>query len=230
MEVTGGGGRPEGAGALVASGVLRVATGIVIKRAKILFRRSTLYAAAGFAATGALVSLFGRTLECETIAWVGTDYKTLPHPMLPDPVDAERLVVHGGQKVVHLLGRSLYLPRHSIQETPLVGRTYVQKRLSDVRFHRLVADAPRVKYFNGGPRRVGRYSHLSVKTRIITEVINNTLLHKSPDMHNVKHKLLKNRRPSHHVKHDETQVPPKRRRAGKQAPSRHPVRLNLSLK
>jgi hypothetical protein len=128
--------------------LLRVATGIVIKRAKILFHRSTLYAAAGFAATGALVRLFGRTLECETVPWVGTDYKTLPHPMLPDSVDAERLVVHGGQKVVHLLGRSLYLPRHSIQKTPLVGRTYVQKGLSDVKFHRLVGDAPRISTVN----------------------------------------------------------------------------------
>jgi hypothetical protein len=28
-----------------------------------------------------------------------------------------------------------------------------------------------------------------------------TLIHKSPDMHYVKHKLLENTRPSHHVKH-----------------------------
>jgi hypothetical protein len=59
---------------------------------------------------------------------------------------------------------------------------------------------------------------------------NNTLLHKSPDMHNVKHKLVTNTLHSHHVKHDDTQVPRKCRRAGKQAPSRHPVWLDLSLK
>jgi hypothetical protein len=50
-----------------------------------------------------------------------------------------------------------------------------------------------------------------------------TLLHKiSPDMHIVKHKLVKNTLPCHHVKHDDTPVPPKCRRAEKQAISRHP--------
>jgi hypothetical protein len=34
-----------------------------------------------------------------------------------------------------------------------------------------------------------------------------TLLQKRPDMHYVKHKLVKNTRPSHHVKHDDTRVP-----------------------
>jgi hypothetical protein len=44
------------------------------------------------------------------------------------------------------------------------------------------------------------------------------------DMHYVKHKLVKNTLPSHHVKHDDTQAPPKCRRAGmqlKQVDSRH---------
>jgi hypothetical protein len=57
-----------------------------------------------------------------------------------------------------------------------------------------------------------------------------TLLHKSSDMYFVKHKLVKNSLPTHHAKHDETEVPPKCRRAGKQAVSRHLVWLNLSLK
>jgi hypothetical protein len=49
-------------------------------------------------------------------------------------------------------------------------------------------------------------------------------------MHYVKHKLVKNTFPSHHVKHDDTRVPPNCRRAGKQALSRHPVWLDLNLK
>jgi hypothetical protein len=57
-----------------------------------------------------------------------------------------------------------------------------------------------------------------------------TLLHKNPDMHNVKYKLVKSTLPSHYVKHDDPKVPPKNRRAGKQAANRHPVWLDLSLK
>jgi hypothetical protein len=49
-------------------------------------------------------------------------------------------------------------------------------------------------------------------------------------MHYVKHKLDKNTLPSHHVKHDDTRVPPNCRRAQKQAASRHPGWLDLSLK
>jgi hypothetical protein len=56
------------------------------------------------------------------------------------------------------------------------------------------------------------------------------LLHKIPDIHNVKHKLVKNTLSSHHVRHDDIQVPPKCRRAEKQAASRHPVWFDLSLK
>jgi hypothetical protein len=56
------------------------------------------------------------------------------------------------------------------------------------------------------------------------------MLHKITDIHNVKYKLVNNTPPSHHVKHDDTQVPPKCRRAEKQAASRHPVWLDLSLK
>jgi hypothetical protein len=56
------------------------------------------------------------------------------------------------------------------------------------------------------------------------------LIHKSPDMHYVKHKLVKNTLPSHHVRHDDTRVPPNCRRAEKQAVSRHPGWLDLSLK
>jgi hypothetical protein len=60
--------------------------------------------------------------------------------------------------------------------------------------------------------------------------INLTLLHKSPDMHYDKHKLVKNTLPSHHVKHDDTRVPPNCIRAEKQAVSHHPGWLELSLK
>jgi hypothetical protein len=49
-------------------------------------------------------------------------------------------------------------------------------------------------------------------------------------MHFVKHKLVKNTLPSHHVKHDDTQVPPICGKAEKQALSRHPGWLDLSLK
>jgi hypothetical protein len=50
-------------------------------------------------------------------------------------------------------------------------------------------------------------------------------------MHDViKHKLVKNTPPSNHVKHDDTRVPPNCRRAEKQALSRHPGWLDLSLK
>jgi hypothetical protein len=57
-----------------------------------------------------------------------------------------------------------------------------------------------------------------------------TLLHKIPDMHYVEHKLVKSTLPSHHVKHDDTRVPPNCRRADKQALSRHLGWLYLSLK
>jgi hypothetical protein len=36
-----------------------------------------------------------------------------------------------------------------------------------------------------------------------------TLLYEIPDTNYVKHKEVKNTLPSHHVKHDDTQVPPK---------------------
>jgi hypothetical protein len=57
-----------------------------------------------------------------------------------------------------------------------------------------------------------------------------SLLHKRPDMHYVKHQLVKNTPPSHHVKHDDTRVSPNCGRAEKQAASRHPGWLDLSLK
>jgi hypothetical protein len=58
-----------------------------------------------------------------------------------------------------------------------------------------------------------------------------TLLHKSPNMDYVKHnKLVKNTLPSHHVKHDDAIIPSNCRRAEKQAVSRHPGWLELSLK
>jgi hypothetical protein len=46
----------------------------------------------------------------------------------------------------------------------------------------------------------------------------------------LKHELVKNTLPSHHVKHDDTRVPLNCRRAEKQAVSRHHGRLDLSLK
>jgi hypothetical protein len=61
-------------------------------------------------------------------------------------------------------------------------------------------------------------------------VYTNTLLHISTDMHDVKHRLFKNTPPSHHVKHDDTRVPPNCRRAEKQGVSRHPGCFDLSLK
>jgi hypothetical protein len=57
-----------------------------------------------------------------------------------------------------------------------------------------------------------------------------TFIHKSPDMHYDKHQLVNNTLPSHHVKHDDARVPPNRRRAEKQAVSRHTGWLDLSLK
>jgi hypothetical protein len=49
-------------------------------------------------------------------------------------------------------------------------------------------------------------------------------------MQYVKHKLVNNTLPSHRVKHDDTRVPPNYRRAEKQAVSRYPGGLDLSLK
>jgi hypothetical protein len=49
-------------------------------------------------------------------------------------------------------------------------------------------------------------------------------------MHYVKHKLVKNTLPSHHVKHDDTLVSPNCRRAEKKEVSRHLGWLDLSLK
>jgi hypothetical protein len=49
-------------------------------------------------------------------------------------------------------------------------------------------------------------------------------------MHYVANSLVENTLPSHHVKHEDTQVPSKCRRAEKQAVSRYPVWLDLSLK
>jgi hypothetical protein len=49
-------------------------------------------------------------------------------------------------------------------------------------------------------------------------------------MHYVKHKLVKNTLPTHHVKHDDTQLPRKFRRFGKQAVSRHSGWLDQSFK
>jgi hypothetical protein len=56
-----------------------------------------------------------------------------------------------------------------------------------------------------------------------------TLLHKSPDIHYVEHKLVKNTLPSHHGKQDDTRVPPNFRRVEKQSVSRHPGWLDFSL-
>jgi hypothetical protein len=52
----------------------------------------------------------------------------------------------------------------------------------------------------------------------------------SPDINNIKHKLVKTTLPSHHVKHNDTQAPPNCKRAEKQAVSLHPGWLDLSLK
>jgi hypothetical protein len=57
-----------------------------------------------------------------------------------------------------------------------------------------------------------------------------TLLHKSPEMHYIKHKLVKTTLTPHHVNHDDTRVPPNCGRAEKQAVTRHPGWLDLSLK
>jgi hypothetical protein len=46
----------------------------------------------------------------------------------------------------------------------------------------------------------------------------------------VTHKLVKNTVPCHNVKHNDTLVPPKCRKSGKQAVSNHSVWLDLSLK
>jgi hypothetical protein len=54
-------------------------------------------------------------------------------------------------------------------------------------------------------------------------------VHKSPDMRYVEHKLVKNTPRSHHVKRDDTQVPPTCKKAEEQAISRHPVWLDLSF-
>jgi hypothetical protein len=53
---------------------------------------------------------------------------------------------------------------------------------------------------------------------------------KSPDVHYVEHRLVKNTLPSHYVQHDDTRVPPDCRRAEKPAVSRHPGWLKISLK
>jgi hypothetical protein len=52
-------------------------------------------------------------------------------------------------------------------------------------------------------------------------------LHIIPDVHCVRHKLLQNTRPFHNVKHDDTQVPPKRSRDKKQPISCHSVWLDM---
>jgi hypothetical protein len=70
--------------------------------------------------------------------------------------------------------------------------------------------------------------HISVLPPITN--IYTLLLHKGPDMHCVKHKLVKNTLPSHHVKHDDARLPSNCRRAEKQVVSRHPGWLDLSLK
>jgi hypothetical protein len=49
-------------------------------------------------------------------------------------------------------------------------------------------------------------------------------------MHDVKHKLVKNTLPSHHVKHDDIRVAHNCRRTGKPSVSRHMGGLDLSLK
>jgi hypothetical protein len=48
-------------------------------------------------------------------------------------------------------------------------------------------------------------------------------------MYYVGYQLVKNTVPSHHVKHDDTQAPPKCRRVETQAASRHPRCLDMSL-
>jgi hypothetical protein len=57
-----------------------------------------------------------------------------------------------------------------------------------------------------------------------------TLLHKSPEMHYVEHKLVKNTLPFHHIKHGDTRVSPNCRIPEKQAVTRHPGWLDLTLK
>jgi hypothetical protein len=74
------------------------------------------------------------------------------------------------------------------------------------------------------------FYHIRICRLNLTMSHASTLLHKIPDMHYIKHKPVKNTLPSHHVKHDDTRVPPNCRRAEKQALSRHPGWLNLSLK
>jgi hypothetical protein len=70
-------------------------------------------------------------------------------------------------------------------------------------------------------------THIPLKTSKRNRI---TLLHKSPDMHYAKHRLVKNTLPSHHVKQDDTPVPPNCRRAENQAVSRHSGWLNVNLK
>jgi hypothetical protein len=56
------------------------------------------------------------------------------------------------------------------------------------------------------------------------------LLHIIPDIDDVTHDLVKNTLPFHHVRHDDTRVPPNCGEAGRQTASRHPEWLDLSLK
>jgi hypothetical protein len=65
--------------------------------------------------------------------------------------------------------------------------------------------------------------------RFLYRILCTTLLHKTLDIHHVKHKLVNNKLPPDHVMHGDTQVPPNCRGAGKQAVSHHPTWLDLTL-
>jgi hypothetical protein len=79
-----------------------------------------------------------------------------------------------------------------------------------------------IRRFHGMVAAYSRTLRSGTNVRIQHFVRRSTVLHKIPDMHYVKHKLVKSTLPSHHVKHDDTRVPPNCRRAEKQAVSRHP--------
>jgi hypothetical protein len=66
-----------------------------------------------------------------------------------------------------------------------------------------------------------------MKAAVRQVALYNTLLHKRPDMHYVKHKLVKTTLPSHHVKHHDTRVPPNFRRAASSKPPSGVVRPQL---
>jgi hypothetical protein len=71
---------------------------------------------------------------------------------------------------------------------------------------------------------------MQINAILIIRVSSKSRAQKSGHAYYVEHKLVKNTLPSHHVKHDDTRVPLNCRRAEKQAISRHPGWLDLSLK